>query len=114
MQWKRVQGLAGDLSSSLIFSLLSMVKGRKETVLLSSPRSGPLSLRQHPTNLSSPYTGRDQVSIQLSGTLEVNSDTAETCVYPLIHPGKTQCTTMTEMYSSTAVIPSGCGGQICQ
>lgn len=41
-------------SSSLIISLLFTVKGREGAGLLSSPRLGPLSLGQHPTNLPSP------------------------------------------------------------
>lgn len=86
-------------SSSLIISLLFTVNGREGAGLLSSPRLGPLSLGQHPTNLPSPTVWQRASFQPTVGTLEVNSDTAKTCTYSPIHPGNTvQCKGM--MYSS--------------
>lgn len=83
----------------LTISLFSTVKGREGAGLQSSPRSGPLSLGQHPTNLPSPTVWQRAGFQPTVGTLEVNSDTAKTCAYSPIHPGNTvQCKGM--MYSS--------------
>ncbi len=79
------------LSSSLIFFPRWRAKRRQGCCprpgqVLSAWDNIPLISPPHKLEL---HTSREQVSIQLSGSLELNSDTAKTCAYTLIHPGNT-------------------------
>lgn len=78
--------------------------------LLSSPRSEPLSLRQHHTNLP-PSSPAREIYWQRAGFHPTASNTSSELwyrkeIYILIHPGHTeQHTTMTEMYTQVGLQP---------
>lgn len=80
------------LSGFLIINLLSMMKGREGTRLLSSRRSGPHSLGQYPTNLPLPFNQSDILTenkFQSNCQADFKQTLTLQCTYTLIHPGIT-------------------------